>query len=502
MRLPCQPSSVLRPQLQLPPIASDIARSLRGIGYSPKSAVADLVDNSIAAGASNVRSIFEWGEVPRVIVVDDGSGMSAEALVAAMRLGTDPRLPRRTGDLGRFGLGLKTASFSQAQAFAVISKTGAGPAHAARWDLNRIDESTTWQLESGTPEELGVTSDLLFGESGTAVIWENLDLLLGSQPSIDKFYDIAEVVARHLGMTFHRFIESERLSISVNDAIVTAWDPLAIETAIEISEETIQPEGILIRGSIVPPLEALDEAEANRLAGPNDWLEQQGFYIYREDRLITAGGWLGIGKSSRPWRLDKKYNQARLSVDLDNSRDAEWAIDIRKSSATPPDALRNALYVFASRLRRRSVVRSKSAPPTGAQASQADNLPAIWVQRTDSGIAYRLNRRHPLISRVRRSGNDGAALRSLLDVIERTAPLHGVSASAAPIDTVALARRKQQETDLTRLVRTLYTNMRRALGLSQADAEKQLMEHPSLREHEPFLKSLVATLESELNTDL
>lgn len=461
-----------------------------------------MVDNSIAAGARQIRANFEWAETPRIIFKDDGRGMICDDLIAAMRLGSDPRAARNPGDMGRFGLGLKTASFSQAKSLAVVSKAAGQQACAARWSLDRIDTASDWELEVGSPEELGLGGDFLIGPTGTAVIWENLDILLGRDGTIDKLYGTAEIVARHLGMTFHRFIESGRTGIAVNEVAVTPWDPLALYAAEQVFSEELEPAGIALRGSILPSPDKVDEDEGRRLAGPNDFLEQQGFYVYREDRLIVGGGWLGIGRSAQSWRLDKKYNLARLSIDLDNGQDEAWSIDVRKSTAVPPLELRAELYRFASRVRRKAASRAEQTA-TGATATQAASAPVpIWVSHGDGGVIFRLNRRHPLVARLRHGGADSVALRSLLDAIERTAPRHGASLGPQLVDAVAAARQQQTESDLSRLVRTVYLNARRAAGLSPEAANARLMEHPAMRQHEDMVAILVETIEKELRIDL
>jgi hypothetical protein len=475
---------------------------LRGLGYSAGSAAADLVDNSIAAGARQVRADFEWAESPRIVFKDDGRGMNRDELIAAMRLGSDPRAERNLGDLGRFGLGLKTASFSQANSLAVVSNAEGQQACAARWSLDRIDTASDWEIEVGSPEELGLGTDLPIGLTGTTVIWENLDILLGRNATIDKLYGTAEIVARHLGMTFHRFIESDRTQIYVNDVEVAPWDPLVLQLAEQVFSEELEPAGIALHGSILPSPDKLDEDEARRLAGPNEFLEQQGFYVYRQDRLIVGGGWLGIGRSTQSWRLDKKYNLARLSIDLGNGQDEAWSIDVKKSTAVPPPELRAELYRFASRVRRKAASRVELAT-TGSGAAEAASAPIpIWVLHSDGGANFRLNRRHPLVGRLRQGGADSGALRSLLDAIERTAPRHGASLGPRPVDAVAAARQMQIESDLSRLVRTVYLNARKAAGLSPEDARARLMDHPAMRQHEEKVAMLVETIEKELRIDL
>lgn len=435
-----------------------------------------------------------------MVIADNGRGMTPDGLVAAMRFGSDPRGARSATDLGRFGLGLKTASLSQASSVAVVTQFEGFSTRAARWDLDRMDTSTGWNLELGSPEDLGLRADEVSRPTGTSVFWENLDQLLGSAGTIDKLYAVAESVARHLGMTFHRLIERGQLVILVNDVVVPPWDPLATGLSESIAERRLVPGSISVRGCLLPSPEKLDEEVAARLAGPSDWLEQQGFYVYRQDRLLCGGGWLGLGRPGRPWRLDKRYNLARISVDLDNSQDESWSIDIKKSSARPPDSLQSDLYDLASKVRRRASARNRVAQRE--RAVVADTAVSLWLPGARGAIAFRLNRRHPLVSKVRNSMGDGTVLQSLLDTIERTAPVQGTRPPVASIDTVVAARKKQAEQDVERLVRTLYLNMRVVAGMSPTDARSRLMEYPEMREHESFIATLIEVLEREGRTDL
>ena len=138
-----------------PPHAGSMLESLRGLGYTPPTALADLVDNSIAANAATVAVHLQWaGRESWVRIVDDGHGMDDAALEAGMRLGArDPRAERSATDLGRFGLGLKTASFSQARRLTVASRKKGGPVVCLRWDLDLIglDPRSDWPLFEGPP---------------------------------------------------------------------------------------------------------------------------------------------------------------------------------------------------------------------------------------------------------------------------------------------------------------------------------------------------------------
>jgi hypothetical protein len=470
------------------------------MGYTPATAVADLVDNSISAGATHVEVVFEWGETPAVRVIDNGHGMRPADLREAMRLGRDPRVPRDATELGRFGLGLKTASLSQAATLTVVSKAAGVEPHAAQWDLDRMEAANAWQLVDGAPDDLGCEGVLPADfASGTAVVWSHLDRM-SPAGDVDTFLTVADLVSRHLGMTFHRYLEGGRLTLTVNGVRVPIWNPLPDEYC-ETTGTTELATGVQVRGCILRSPDTLSDGEARRLAGPLDWLEQQGFYVYRQDRLLIAGGWLGLGRGDRAWRLDRKYNLARLSLDLGNDADADWSVDVRKTTANPPDELRGALVRFADRVRRRASGRVRRAAQASPTAGGLD-LEAIelWSAGSSTGIQYRVNRRHPLVSRVRRSLDDPTPLRALLDALERKAPIHAARGPMIAPDAVSVARRAQESADLQRLVLTLYPNFRR-VGLSSAEARARLLESLSMQEHHDLINDIVDRLERDGEAD-
>jgi hypothetical protein len=489
--------------LRLPPFASDMARSLRGLGYSTATAVADIVDNSLSARASKIDVDFEWrNEAPYVLIVDNGCGMNRERLIAAMRLGSDPRNQRAVGDLGRYGLGLKTASLSQATILTVVSKEAGAQATAARWDLARIEATSDWELWEGPPAEIGVTTDKLdASSSGTTVRWDQLDRLLGAAGDVDNFFAIAESVGQHLAMTFHRMLSAEEVAIKLNGVPLVPWNPVAEDVCDLIDERGLGPEGrIICRAyTMAAPAKLTDEQE-RRAAGPQDWIQQQGFYVYRERRLIVGGGWLGLGSVDRPWRFDAKYNLARLTIDITNADDQDWAIDLRKASAEPPVNCRAALLYLAKRARRAAVTRSRKSSSTvnSVAALATESEIPIWLPGSAAATApFRVNRRHPLVSRIRTSMRDTTVLRSLLDLIERTAPLQPIS-STMGIDIAVVAARELREADIRRLLLVVYQNYRRVLKLSRDEACSKLLEQPHFLEHRELVLTTVETLERDI----
>ncbi|MCY3761014.1 MAG: ATP-binding protein [Gemmatimonadetes bacterium] len=350
--------------------------SLRATGYSLPDAVSDLIDNSIAAGAHNIWLNFHWsGADSWASILDDGSGMSEAELIDAMRIGSrSPREAREPSDLGRYGLGLKTASISQSRSLTVVTQTAKGNAiHTRRWDLDHLASTGDWQLlnvpvESTAGRDVERLSQL---GHGTLVVWNKLDRLVGDA-GVDnvrarrQFHDTLRGVEAHVAMVFHRFMaERNSVSIWLNDRQIKAWDPfLADEKATQrLSSETLGPPeaGVSVNPFVLPHHSRLSGEKHRSAGGPAGWNAQQGFYVYRNRRLLLPGDWLGLG-----FMKEEHYKLARIQLDLSNSSDHEWEIDVRKSKARPPLPYRDDLRRIAKAVRKRAVtVYVPSRPETG-----------------------------------------------------------------------------------------------------------------------------------------
>lgn len=412
------------------PRASALIESLRAFGYDLPTALADLVDNSISAGAKNVWIDFHWdGENSVISVTDDGCGMSSAALLAAMRLGSQsPLEARQPQDLGRFGLGLKTASFSQCRRVTVRSRVSDGHPATCCWDLGHIAEVDDWQLlreaDTVATQYLHRHSDL---SHGTAVIWQKMDRLVSNQRTDNdrdqqSFLQRAEAVRRHLAMVFHQLIGStSRITIWLNGRVIEPWDPfLAANVATQILPITrlkLRDEMIVIEPFVLPHHSKTSHATHEAAAGPRGWNSHQGFYVYRNHRLLVPGDWLGFG-----WTKEEHYKLARIRIELPNSVDHDWGIDVTKSRAIPPASLRDELRRIGERTRSdaKRVYSHRGAKLT-AKADEDRIL--LWepVARHDKTF-YRLNRQHPLLKQVIAANSNRAALNALFRLIEETIP--------------------------------------------------------------------------------
>jgi hypothetical protein len=446
----------------VPPSASALIGSLRGVGYSLETAIADLIDNSIAADAQSIDIRFDWNDGdPVASILDDGAGMSEDQLVEAMRFGgVGPDAARSDGDLGRFGLGLKTASLSQCRQLTVASKTVEGIA-AFTWDIDRIRKGgDRWNLIEGRDGlAIDALAELNRRKTGTLVAWRKIDFgRRDDRPDHAAFMADLDRLDRHLAMVFHRFIDGDarRIRISINGQMVSAWDPFleTHEATIRSPEQPIKGPGgtVRVRGFVLPHRDRFrSEDEFEKAGGLDGWNVQQGFYVYRQKRLLSAGGWLGLGKG-RAWTREESSRLARIRIDIPNTADHDWRIDIRKAIARPPDAIRKRLQGIADDIRRKAREVFVHRGQYGARARK-DEVSRIWlVNPAAERHRYAIRRDHELVALVRDQLKvpGQQLLEALLDLIERTVPVdrvwldvteHGVPPSDIDSDELTQAAR-------------------------------------------------------------
>ncbi len=422
--------------VEIIPSASALLQSLRGLGYAPETALADLIDNSIAAGAARIDVDLDWnGGTPVVAILDDGRGLDFDGLSAAMRFGGDgPMAERTSDDLGRFGLGLKTASLSQCRRMTVASRKD-GLTSCLAWDVDQVAAKGKW--EALVPEALPATRLAeAFGSraQGTLVVWEHMDAI-GGLFGLDSedFFARLQNIRAHFAMVFHRFLagDARRIAIAINGRVVRGWDPFQRNHPATITmptERLRSTAGVMdVSPFVLPHRDRFaNEAEYEAAGGFGGWSERQGFYVYRGKRLVAAGGWLGLG-GARAWTREESSRLARLSVDLPTHVDAEWRIDVRKSLARPPAVLRPRLTAIAAACRGKA--REVFAWRGGKVRRQAAKLgQPVWTAEQISGrVQYRINRNHPALQRLfAAAGDNQNLLTAALVLIEKTVPIERI----------------------------------------------------------------------------
>jgi hypothetical protein len=417
-------------EIDLPPSAPAMLASLRAIGYSFESALADIIDNSIAAEATGVEIQFRTHPRAYVAIVDDGHGMTEPELRVAMQHGgIGPKQVRSERDLGRFGLGLKTASLSQCRRL-VVATARDGQMSGAVWDLDRVEQTGGWTLGLLDPEDISAiphTEAITKTGHGTVVLWENFDrALAGESERAEALGDLIDLGREHLSMAFHRYIagDATRLSIRINNELVRAMDPFLTSKSKSLPAEDLEVEGSVVRfrAYILPHLSRMSRDELELAGGEEGLRRNQGFYVYRNQRLITYGTWFRLQRQEELTKL------ARVQVDIPNTLDHLWALDVKKSTAYPPEAIRTGL----SRVIERIAGTSKHVYLFRGRRAATMGTP-VWVRVTvRDGFNYVINRDHPAVQVVR-GRFDGAAttIDQLLRTVELSLPVDSLYADMA-----------------------------------------------------------------------
>lgn len=384
----------------IPPYAPTLMESTRAIGYSIEAAIADIIDNSIAAGASQVDiDFFPIGE-SYISILDNGCGMSEIQLISAMQYGSRSPLENRDEkDLGRYGLGMKTASLSQCRVLTVLSKQGSVLA-GCQWNLNHVKQAESWSLIVLDQEEMcdypGLEK-LKHHNSGTLVVWQELDkFAIGENDVAEAFTRKMNLIREHLSLVFHRYLSGEpglrKLDIRMNDLSITPQDPFLLKKSTQLmDEETIIVRGqkVRVKPFILPHVSKLTQKELKALGGKDGLRKQQGFYIYRNKRLLIWGTWF---RMMRQCDLSKL---ARVQVDIPNSLDDLWDLDIKKSTAIPPEEVKQNLAVILSKISEGS----KRTWTYRGKKETSDDIIHVWNRMIarDGGIYYEINQDYPMI---------------------------------------------------------------------------------------------------------
>ncbi|WP_419027036.1 ATP-binding protein [Culturomica massiliensis] len=447
------------------PEAGSMIETFRAYGYSPETAIADIIDNSLSAGASRVWVNFEWkGTESWITIRDNGSGMNDAELIQAMRPGSWPPFEERgKRDLGRFGLGLKTASFSQARRLTVVSRREGEERAFWTWDLDYVKSTGKWDLVRFLPQ--GIAVDKLDEyPSGTLVIWMELDRLVKNMDQRDdsalaKFLEVMEKVKKHLSMVFHRFIEKKQMQIYFQDTPLLPWDPfMTDEVATQVfPEEPLCSGQVRLKGYVLPHKSKLSDMKFRSGEGLNGWNAHQGFYIYRNERLLVAGDWLGM------FRKEEHYKLARIRIDLPNSLDADWQIDIKKSVARPPLQFVEQIRAYARKVREQGVEVYRHRGRIVKNLA-GNSLVPVWNEgRRGEKWYYKVNRTHPLLVELLKTIPDSEKknLEKALRLIEETVPVRSIYIREA--EQPEMEGRPFEGTDqgqIRKLMQKMYRNLR------------------------------------------
>lgn len=474
--------------VRLDPVPSILVESLRDIGYSLNSALADVIDNSIAANATEVQIFAIPGDDFRIAIIDNGEGLRREELKQAMRLGSsDPRQERELNDLGRFGLGLKTASFSQCRRLTVLSRKGGEKAAAFIWDLDYVVRENQWTVIEELDTDSIPFADKL-GRSGTLVLWENLDRLAGVRGAgkVDHTRIISEV-DDYLSLFFHRYLSGEKgvnkLAISVNNRPLVPVDPFnTSHKATQAGQRELICPGVTMQAFTLPHrshYESQQEYERSGLLG--GYLRNQGVYLYRAKRLILHGTWFGLSRKTALTQL------TRVKIDIDVSQDELWKIDVKKVSAQIPEEVRKRLKSLLATIGAPS---RKAYSKRAARLTSPDIYPAWNAERVGDRKLYRINRTHPVIVSFLESLDSDVSIdfETVLSFIESNFPTASLFYDFANNEDSVTAPDLGKE-ELTKMARTCFS----ALNQSIQNDEIVLS---IMQSYSPFCSRWAETLQS------
>ena len=420
--------------LEVIPDPVSLIESMRAVGYTVEAAIADLIDNSISANAGRIEVQYDATDTPYVAILDDGGGMEADKLTAAMRHGSqNPADARADHDLGRFGLGLKTASLSQCRKLTVASKKS-GRISCRCWDLDVVHDTGRWLVV--VPAMSDLASLPLFAklealDSGTLVVWQNLDrLIAGSSRPQEEMTTKLSFLYDHLALVFHRFTQREGASAAIeillNGLPIPPKDPFLKENTFRqpLEGQVIRHEkgNVSVTPYVLPPISHLSPEEIELAGGKEGLRGTQGFYVYRNRRLVMWGTWFRLVPKNEFFKL------TRVQVDIPNTFDELWALDIKKSAAYPPDVIRDRLKEliphFAGRSRQTISYLGRKQQPGG--------FVPLWqrIEPEHGSFKYELNLEHPAVAGLseKLDKDDQKYFQSLLNLFGAALPFESIYA--------------------------------------------------------------------------
>lgn len=459
----------------VPPNVGNFIDSLREIGYSTEVAVADLIDNSVTANSSVIKIYAIIKPQVTFAILDNGKGMSEEALVEAMRLASMNRKDiRDKDDLGRFGLGLKTASFSQCRKLTVLTKKD-GSISSRQWDLDFIASKNEWLLIS--PDEnknLPLYNEFEQLEKGTLVVWDEIDKI-----PPPNFSEMIDKLRNHLSLVFHKFLEGsvsgKKLKIYINNNPLIPFNPFNLNhpATQQIGSEKINiyDSSVMVQPFILPHHSKISKQEYDLYATEEGYSRSQGFYLYRQHRIIIYGTWWGLHKAVDAHKL------IRIRIDIPNTMDDHWGIDVKKSIARPADGIKKDLRRIISQ------IVEKGARPYSSRGKRIEDKTTthFWdIVPIQDYFRFSLNQKHPLYENLIGSLNDEQMdnLTFYLKGIQAYLPLDAIQAKLQSDPHIL-----KQETALTEEeVMQLATQLKKA-GLS--DEYLQELLKTEIFKHKP-----------------
>ena len=475
---------------------------MRDIGYSLGTALADVVDNSITAQAKTVQIFADsTGNDFKIAVIDDGYGMTETELLDAMRPGSrNPLESRSHEDLGRFGLGLKLASFSQCRKLTVVSRKDS-KISAAIWDLDLVAKTDKWLLQ--IPDDIdSLPWSTLLGDTGTLVIWEDLDRVVehdGEGQDKAGFIKQIDEVRSHLELVFHRYLTGDsgfsKMEMSVNGRSLEPFDPFNSLKSVRGPEEVIKigDDYVKVRTFTLPHHKKISKSEWAKYEGERGYLSSQGFYVYRQGRLIIHGTWFGLARHKELTKL------ARVRIDMPNTMDAAWKIDVKKASARPPKQVREHLRTIIETIGETS---RRTFTKRGTVLISDQTLP-LWNRiQNKNEVDYRVDETHPAISRFesRIPSELTGDFRKILELVGSSFPVEALYADFGNDPNSVNVHQTSAET-LGFAVKSAYEHLVLDGTLSADDLTNMLSLTEPFKSHWDRTKEILNAIEGEAKED-
>lgn len=426
--------------------ASALLNGIRSIGYNFSTAVADIIDNSISAGSTEIHVYSDpLAKVPYFCILDNGCGMDSKKLDNAMLPGSDRAdIEDSEQELGRFGLGLKSASLSQCREFIVATKKH-GKIRSMSFDLDIIEQENKLMLKHLNNEEIMLLPQidkLKLYESGTLVIWTKFDKIEKLAKDFEtSFRNVVAESKKHVELVFHRYYKN--LNIYYNTKRIERRDPFLLDS--QGRQQTGRTSIIPVDDSIItvipytlPFAKTITPEEKALLGNPKSIYDDQGFYLYRNKRLISWGNWMRMGIRSELNKL------ARIQVDIPSSLDSVWSLDVKKSSAKIPDKIKDQIKIAVED----SIVRSKRTIKNPG-IKEATPIHTVWnrINEHDGKCRYEIDRDNPLIKGFVNIIDDDAAeiFEMILSQLETCIPKYRIHNDV--IDSIQILNDASQEDD-------------------------------------------------------
>jgi len=419
-----------------------LIKSISEQGYKLETALADLIDNSISANATKVEILINTDEEPfTLFLADNGEGMDEETLKSSMRFPSNsPDGKRGVLDLGRFGLGMKTASFSQTRKFTVLSRKKGTSQYAGRtWDLELL-KNNEWKLLVNSEKEINIILEEYQEQSrdkldafdnytpNTIIVWYGLykyqDYLEESNRQKALKMEIEETLRGHLSLVFHRFMERKKLplQIRINNKQLKAFNPFPIHEqdfrSIEFRQKSFGDDSIKLEGFVLPSRSIDETKECSSTIWTTKYrslTDMEGIYIYRAERIILFGGWNGLIKQAPRLQL------ARLKVDIGNSVDHLLHLNVAKSQVIIPHDLKDAFEGYIDELKEEAIKEFYNRGISRFSTKKEKRVGLFERKASSKGMLLELNMNFPIIEALNDelSSSSQGKLKVLLRMINR-----------------------------------------------------------------------------------